>query len=89
MALLASFVFGGESAWDKTVVNILITEGLTDGQIKKIMGMKRFPSFDHHSRLIGDQLYMNDNRRKAVVYSFDTTGCYVLTVLYDHTGAKK
>ena len=88
LGILCSLVFAGDSAWDRTVVNILMDADYTQEQIKEIMTLPPFPTYDQYGRLVGDQIEYFQNRRKAVVYSFDTMGCYTMTVLYG-SGMKK
>lgn len=86
IAIIASAVLAGGA--DQTIVNILIGEGYADEQITEIIGMVEFPTFDKNGRLLGNQKLYSHKRRKLVVLSFDSTSCYVTTVIYDHSGKK-
>ena len=70
------------------VSTVLVREGFSNAQIDSIIDLPIFPAIDKDA-VIGKQLWVSPDYRKAIVLNFDKEKCCLVRILYDYTGGKQ
>lgn len=90
LIIATMIVYAGEDC-DRIITQFLIREDFTDAQIQELLAMPRLPVINKKTGLFdaGEQVWLDENHSKMLVYTFDDQGCYAVWVVYDFTNGDK